>query len=129
MNWGMQESESTQAAASAALTPKRYNVQMSRIARDGEGLKSAPRKGQGPSTNRRDKSLKRSIVIFGLAATREAAEYGRRAASAATGDPSSPSLVTLSAQPNGAMAKPSCVFLPISRARPKAATISLPRTG
>ena len=42
MNWGMQESEFTQAAASAALTPKRYNVQMSRIARDGEGLKSAP---------------------------------------------------------------------------------------
>ena len=36
MNWGMQESESTQAAASAALTPKRYNVQIARIARDGE---------------------------------------------------------------------------------------------
>ena len=42
MNWGMQESESTQAAASAALIPKRYNVQVSGITRDGEGSKSAP---------------------------------------------------------------------------------------
>ena len=27
MNWGVQESESTQPAVSAALIPKRYNVQ------------------------------------------------------------------------------------------------------
>jgi len=31
MNWGMQESESTQAAASITLIPKRYNVQVSGI--------------------------------------------------------------------------------------------------
>src|SRR5208337_2028676 len=42
MHWGTQESESTQAVASAALTPKHYNVQVSGITRDGEGSKSAP---------------------------------------------------------------------------------------
>jgi hypothetical protein len=39
---GMQESECTHAAASAALTTKRYNVQTARIARDDEGSKSTP---------------------------------------------------------------------------------------
>ena len=47
MNWGMQESESTQAAASAALTTKRYDVEAARIARDGEGSKSAPSRERG----------------------------------------------------------------------------------
>ena len=34
MNWGMQELEFTQAAASAALTAKRYNVQLGATTRD-----------------------------------------------------------------------------------------------
>jgi hypothetical protein len=42
MNWGVQESESTQAAVSAALIPKRDNVHDSRTTRDGEGSKNAP---------------------------------------------------------------------------------------
>ena len=42
MNRGMQESEFTHAATSAALTTKRDNVQIAGIARDGEGSKSAP---------------------------------------------------------------------------------------
>ena len=41
MNWGMQELEFTHVVASAALTTKRYNVQIAGIARDGEGSKCA----------------------------------------------------------------------------------------
>ena len=49
MNWGMQESESTHVTASAALTTKRHNVQIARIARDGEGSKVRLRvKGRVP---------------------------------------------------------------------------------
>src|SRR5271165_2092637 len=49
MNWGMQESKSTHVTASAALTTKRHNVQIARIARDGEGSKVRLRvKGRVP---------------------------------------------------------------------------------